>query len=61
MQVCDIALEAGETLISVSAGDTARWIIGDTTSGEGASVRVHILAKSAARKFDDVPMSILHA
>ncbi len=49
MQVCDVALEAGETLISVSAGDTARWIIGDTTSGEGAAARVHILVKPSAK------------
>jgi type IV secretion system protein VirB9 len=49
MQVCDIALEAGETLIAVSAGDTARWIIGDTTSGEGAAARVHILVKPTAK------------
>ncbi|MDX2266203.1 MAG: P-type conjugative transfer protein TrbG [Hyphomicrobiales bacterium] len=49
MQVCDIALEAGETLIAVSAGDTARWIIGDTTSGEGAAARVHILVKPSAK------------
>lgn len=44
-RVTDIALETGETLISVSAGDTVRWVIGDTTSGEGAGVRVHILVK----------------
>ena len=34
-QVTDIALEAGEKLVSVSAGDTVRWVVGDTTSGEG--------------------------
>ena len=44
-RVTDIALEAGEGLISVSAGDTVRWVIGDTTSGEGASQQVHILVK----------------
>ena len=32
-QVTDIALEPGERLNSVSAGDTVRWIIGDTSSG----------------------------
>ena len=32
-QVTDIALEPGERLNSVSAGDTVRWIVGDTTSG----------------------------
>jgi P-type conjugative transfer protein TrbG len=29
----------------VAAGDTVRWIIGDTTSGSGANARVHILVK----------------
>lgn len=44
-RVTDIALEAGEELISVSAGDTVRWVIGDTTSGNGAGRQVHILVK----------------
>ncbi|MBD3818146.1 P-type conjugative transfer protein TrbG [Brevundimonas diminuta] len=47
-QVTDIALQEGETLAGpgpVAAGDTARWIIGDTRSGSGASQRVHILVK----------------
>jgi type IV secretion system protein VirB9 len=44
-QVTDIALEAGEKLVSVSAGDTVRWVIGDTTSGEGKDAIVHILVK----------------
>ncbi|WP_341021141.1 P-type conjugative transfer protein TrbG [Brevundimonas diminuta] len=47
-QVTDIALQEGEQLVGpgpVAAGDTVRWIIGDTVSGAGASQRVHILAK----------------
>src|SRR6185295_4465430 len=44
-QVTDITLEAGEKLVSVSAGDTVRWIVGDTTSGEGKTAQVHILVK----------------
>ncbi len=32
-QVTDIALEPGERLNSVSAGDTVRWVVGDTISG----------------------------
>jgi type IV secretion system protein VirB9 len=47
-KVSDIALQAGEGLISVAAGDTARWVIGDTTSGSGASKRTHILVKPAS-------------
>jgi P-type conjugative transfer protein TrbG len=47
-QVTDIALQEGEELVGpgpVAAGDTVRWIIGDTLSGAGASRRVHILVK----------------
>jgi type IV secretion system protein VirB9 len=44
-QVTDIALEVGEKLVSVSAGDTVRWVVGDTTSGEGKTAQVHILIK----------------
>jgi type IV secretion system protein VirB9 len=44
-QVTDIALESGEKLVSVSAGDTVRWVVGDTTSGEGKDAIVHILVK----------------
>ncbi|WP_084396251.1 P-type conjugative transfer protein TrbG [Henriciella aquimarina] len=44
-QVSDIALQPGETLVSVSAGDTVRWVVGDTLSGSGASEQAHILVK----------------
>jgi type IV secretion system protein VirB9 len=47
-QVTDIALQPGEQLVGsgpVAAGDTVRWIIGDTVSGTGATARVHILVK----------------
>ena len=44
-QVTDVALESGEKLLSVSAGDTVRWVVGDTTSGEGKGAQVHILVK----------------
>ncbi len=47
-QVTDIALQAGEALISVAAGDTVRWIVGDTTSGSGVAKRTHILVKPSA-------------
>ncbi|MDP9424294.1 MAG: P-type conjugative transfer protein TrbG [Pseudomonadota bacterium] len=47
-RVSDIALQPGETLIAVAAGDTARWVIGDTTSGSGPMRRIHILVKPAA-------------
>jgi type IV secretion system protein TrbG len=47
-EVTDIALQEGEQLVGpgpVAAGDTVRWIIGDTESGTGAAKRVHILVK----------------
>jgi P-type conjugative transfer protein TrbG len=47
-RVSEIALQPGETLISVAAGDTARWVIGDTVSGSGPARRTHIIVKPAA-------------
>ncbi|MEL6644906.1 MAG: P-type conjugative transfer protein TrbG [Pseudomonadota bacterium] len=47
-QITNIALEPGERLTGpgpIAAGDTTRWIIGDTTSGSGRTERVHILVK----------------
>jgi type IV secretion system protein VirB9 len=47
-EITDIALEPGEQLVGsgpVAAGDTVRWIIGDTESGTGGGKRVHILVK----------------
>jgi type IV secretion system protein VirB9 len=44
-RVTVIALQPGEELVTVSAGDTVRWIVGDTASGVGATLRVNILVK----------------
>jgi P-type conjugative transfer protein TrbG len=47
-EITDIALQEGEQLVGtgpVAAGDTVRWIIGDTESGVGATKKVHILVK----------------
>lgn len=44
-QVSDIALQPGEQLVSVSAGDTVRWVVGDTVSGAGPTARAHVLVK----------------
>jgi type IV secretion system protein VirB9 len=54
-QVTDIALEPGEQLTGsgpVSAGDTTRWIIGDTESGNGENRRVHIMVKPTEPDID---------
>ena len=47
-RITNIALEPGERLTGpgpIAAGDTTRWIIGDTTSGVSRTSRVHILVK----------------
>ncbi len=47
-EITDIALQPGEQLVGsgpVAAGDTVRWIIGDTESGVPAAKQVHILVK----------------
>jgi P-type conjugative transfer protein TrbG len=47
-QVTDIAPQEGEQLVGscpVAAGDTVRWIIGDTESGPASAKKVHILVK----------------
>ncbi len=47
-EVSDIALEPGETLSAISAGDTVRWAVGDTSSGSGAAKQVHVMVKPFA-------------
>jgi P-type conjugative transfer protein TrbG len=50
-EITDIALQPGEQLVGsgpVAAGDTVRWIIGDTISGTGSTKQVHILVKPSA-------------
>ncbi len=47
-EITDIALQAGEQLVGtgpVAAGDTVRWLIGDTESGTGPAKKIHILLK----------------
>lgn len=54
-RVTDILLEAGEQLVAanpIAAGDTARWIIGGTSSGEGGERRVHVLVKPTAQHLE---------
>ncbi|SPU55262.1 conjugal transfer protein TrbG [Brevundimonas vesicularis] len=49
LRVTTLTLGAGETLVSKAAGDTVRWQIGETTSGEGAGQRTHVLLKPLQR------------
>lgn len=44
-RITDVMLQVGEKLIDISAPDTVRWIIGDSSSGSGATSRVHITLK----------------
>jgi len=43
--VTDIALQPSEDLVAVASGDTARWVIGDTSSGSGEGKQTHVLVK----------------
>ena len=45
LSVTDIQFQPGENVISVAAGDTLRWEVSKTYSGEGVSRREHILIK----------------
>jgi type IV secretion system protein TrbG len=44
-RVTVINLQAGEELVTVAAGDTVRWIVGDTASGSGDELRLSVLVK----------------
>jgi type IV secretion system protein VirB9 len=44
-RVTVISLQPGEELVTVAAGDTVRWIVGDTASGAGDASRVSVLVK----------------
>ena len=44
-RVTVISLQPGEELVTVAAGDTVRWIVGDTSSGAGDALRVTVLVK----------------
>ena len=54
LHVTDIALEPGEELKSVAAGDTTQWKIGDTESGTVAGRQAHVLIKPVSA---DLPMN----
>ena len=44
-QVCDIALEAGEEVNNINAGDTSRWDIQFAVSGKNGLSQYHVLVK----------------
>ncbi|WP_435896232.1 P-type conjugative transfer protein TrbG (plasmid) [Bartonella heixiaziensis] len=45
LEVCTIQLQAGETINSLHAGDTARWKISPSISGIGAAETTYIVVK----------------
>ena len=47
-EVTDVELQSGEALTAISAGDTVRWVVGNTTSGAGTAKQVHVLVKPMA-------------
>jgi len=49
LRVTTLTLSRGESVISKAAGDTVRWQIGETQSGEGADQRSHVMIKPLAR------------
>lgn len=49
LRVTTLTLGAGESLVAKAAGDTVRWQIGETASGEGTTRRAHVLIKPLER------------
>lgn len=49
LRVTTLTLAPGERVTSMAAGDTRRWQIGETTSGEGEAQRAHVMIKPIER------------
>ncbi|TAJ68777.1 MAG: conjugal transfer protein TrbG [Phenylobacterium sp.] len=49
LRVTTLTLSPGETIISKAAGDTVRWQIGETQSGDGPGQRAHVMIKPLQR------------
>lgn len=45
MQVCDVELQAGETVHEIVVGDSSRWMVDSGTAGSGASATAHLFIK----------------
>lgn len=45
LQVCDVALQAGEQVNSINLGDTARWTVEPAITGHGAAEVQHLIIK----------------
>ena len=45
MQVCDVELQAGETVHEIVVGDSSRWMVDSGTAGSGANAAAHLFIK----------------
>jgi type IV secretion system protein VirB9 len=45
MQVCDVELQAGETVNEIVVGDSARWMVESGTAGTGSGSTTHLFIK----------------
>ena len=45
LQVCDVALQAGEQINSINLGDTDRWTVEPAITGSGAGEVQHLIIK----------------
>lgn len=45
LRVCDVELEAGETVLSIAVGDAERWIASKVESGPAEARRAHVVVK----------------
>ena len=45
MQVCDVELQAGETVHEIVVGDSSRWMVDSGTAGSGAGSTAHLFIK----------------
>lgn len=45
LQVCDVELEAQETVKDVLLGDSVRWSVEAASSGEGRDQRIHLIVR----------------
>lgn len=52
LRVTTLTLAPGETIVSKAAGDTVRWQIGETTSGQGPAQRAHVMIKPLERELE---------
>ena len=53
LKITDIMFGVGEKIISEAAGDTLRWQLAETYSGQGSTLRQHLLVKPNAPNLEN--------